>query len=85
MEAANTMAARLNKDYGVVSRWEGSAMHFERSGLSGVLTLTPGQLALDVKLGFLMSAMREKIANAVERKLDEEFGGTSAPAPRGVN
>ena len=72
----------MKSQYQVASRWQGSVMHFERTGLSGTLTLNPGQLALEVRLGFLLSGLRDTIAKAIEQKLDEEFGAVSEPAQR---
>jgi len=83
VEVAGAIAIRLKKDYGVISQWQGSVMHFKRPGLSGTLTFNAGQLALDVHLGFLLAALRNNIAKSIEQKLDEEFGAVPVGSKRG--
>ena len=82
VDAVNRIAARLNKEYGVVSRWEGPALYFDRTGLSGTVVLSGSKLEFDIKLGFLMSAFRERISQAVEQTLQEEFAPKSTRKPR---
>jgi putative polyhydroxyalkanoate system protein len=68
---ANSMAAELEREYGVRSTWKGNTLHFERSGVNGTLRLAPRELLLDVKLGLMLFALRDSIAAQIERKLDQ--------------
>jgi putative polyhydroxyalkanoate system protein len=68
---AKSVAAELKKEYGIESSWSDDTLQFERSGLSGMLRLTPKELLLDVRLGVLLFAMRDTIARQIERKLDQ--------------
>lgn len=72
--AADAIAARLKADYGMQSRWQGDTLHFERTGASGTLRLAPQEVHLEVRLGLLLSAFRDSIAQEVERQLDEQLG-----------
>jgi putative polyhydroxyalkanoate system protein len=80
VEAANRIAMQLQKEYGVLSRWQGSTLHFERTGLTGTLELSGSKLELEIHLGFLMSAFRERISEAVEQTLRKGFAPKSAKA-----
>jgi putative polyhydroxyalkanoate system protein len=82
VEAANRIAVQLQKEYGVLSRWQGSTLHFERAGLTGTLELSGSKLKLEIHLGFLMSVFRERISEAVEQTLRKEFAPKSAKVPR---
>jgi putative polyhydroxyalkanoate system protein len=64
-QAAQHVADKLSRDYQLVCSWDGDIMRFERSGVTGELTLAAGQAAVDVRLGFLMGAF----APAIEEKL----------------
>jgi len=77
---ANTIASELQTKYGIESQWQGSALHFTGHGLSGTLSLSPGLLSLDVKLGLLMAPFRHSISAAIERKLDKELPAPPAAA-----
>ena len=75
--AVNAVAAQLQQDYGIQSRWEESALHFRGSGVSGTLRLHPRQVSLDVELGLLMAPFRDSICAAIEQKLDRELAPRS--------
>jgi putative polyhydroxyalkanoate system protein len=71
--AVNAVAAQLQQEYGIQSRWEESALYFRGNGVSGRLRLHPRQLRLDVELGLLMAPFRNSICAAIEQKLDREL------------
>ena len=77
---AATVASELQAKYGIESQWQNSALHFTGHGVSGTLSLSPGLLSLDVKLGFLMAPFRHSISAAIERKLDKELLAVPAAA-----
>jgi putative polyhydroxyalkanoate system protein len=79
---ADTVAAQLERDYGIEAHWQGDTLHFERTGVSGTLHLAAKELVLDVRLGFLLMAFRDSIAAAIERNLDQHLG--TAPAGKGL-
>jgi putative polyhydroxyalkanoate system protein len=67
---AEKVAVKLEKDYQLKSTWAGEVMHFTRSGVNGALTITPKELHIDIKLGFLAGAFKGTIADGVEKNLD---------------
>ena len=52
-------------------------MRFDRSGVSGELTVTDNRFDLHLKLGFLLGAYSTKIEEKIRSNLDELLG----PAP----
>jgi len=70
LSVARSVAAELEREYGIRSTWEGDTLHFERSGLHGTLRLAPTEMLLDVKLGMMLFALRDTIAAQIERELD---------------
>jgi putative polyhydroxyalkanoate system protein len=71
--AADQMADRLGKKFGLTGDWDGDVLHFARPGVSGSLTLGPDDLHLVVTLGFLLSAMKGSIEQAIHHELDTLF------------
>jgi putative polyhydroxyalkanoate system protein len=82
VKAVNAMAERLSEEYAVKSRWQDSTLHFDRVGLTGTLHLAAKEISLNVQLGFLLGAFREKIAKEIERTLDEELAAKPMPVKR---
>ena len=67
---ADKVAIKLEKDYQLKSTWAGDVMNFARSGVNGTLLVTAQELHIDIKLGFLASAFKGTIADAVQQNLD---------------
>ncbi|PIT81401.1 polyhydroxyalkanoic acid system family protein [Limnohabitans sp. 15K] len=49
-------------------------MRFERSGVSGLLTVTENRFDLQIKLGFLLGAYSSKIEEKIQANLDALLG-----------
>ena len=64
--AADKMAEELGRRFGLRGSWKGDVLHFERPGVQGSLAVTAKDLDLKVTLGFLLSAMKGPIENAVQ-------------------
>ena len=71
--AAEQMAAELKKEFALNYAWHGDVLHFKRTGLSGQLTLDSREVALDIRLGFLLSALKSTIEREIHRFFDENF------------
>lgn len=50
-------------------------INFERSGVSGVLTVTDTYFEINAKLGFLFSAFEGKITEKLEESMDKILKG----------
>jgi putative polyhydroxyalkanoate system protein len=82
--AAERMADHLGRKFDLKGDWKGNTLHFERPGVSGLLTIDDKQLNLSVTLGFLLKAMKGSIEKAVTHELDGLFDQVkTAPAAGG--
>jgi putative polyhydroxyalkanoate system protein len=71
---AGTMARRLREDYGGTYAWTGDRLQFERTGVSGRITVTPDAFEVCVEIGFLLSPLRGRIEREIRVFCDEQFG-----------
>jgi putative polyhydroxyalkanoate system protein len=72
--AAQKVADKLAAEYDMTSEWEGDVLHFQRSGVSGRLTLHEHSARIEIKLGFLLMAFAPKIEDEVGRQMRKVFG-----------
>jgi putative polyhydroxyalkanoate system protein len=86
---AQRSADDLAREYDLVSEWHGDTLHFHRSGVEGHMRVTERDIALDVKLGFLLRPFKAKFEQSIGRHLDELLAApttaaepAAAPAPR---
>lgn len=71
---AEDVAAEMQQEFSMNHHWEGDVMHFQRPGVTGQLTLAPGEVIMEVKLGFLLMALKPKIESEARKFLDQHFG-----------
>ena len=76
---AEKMAKDLHRKCDLACTWDGDNCHFERSGLTGKMHVGKERITLDVKLGFLLSA----VAPSIERAIHEELDGLVGPSGTG--
>lgn len=75
-ERLKGVQAKLESDYGVSCRWTPAGdMLVQRKGLDGTVRVLPGQLQVNVKLGFLLSALGNKIREGIVAKLTRLMDG----------
>ena len=67
---ANAVAEELAANYGVQASWTGDTLHFKRTGLSGTLRLGSAEFTLDVSLGIVLAAFRDRISEAIRSRLE---------------
>ncbi len=80
--SAEKMAKRLKKEFDLDYEWDGDVLVFERSGLNGELTVAPGHVEMEVKLGFLLALMKPTIERHIHDNLDEIFAGHAKAKPK---
>ncbi len=71
--AAEHLAAELQQEFDLNYAWTGDVLRFNRSGVSGELTLDAREVALRIHLGFLLFALKPAIEREVHRYFDENF------------
>jgi putative polyhydroxyalkanoate system protein len=74
-EAAEKVAAKLAEDFELDYAWEGDVLRFERSGVSGSLTLSKHKAEMELKLGFLYGAFAPMIEAKASEKMQKIFSG----------
>jgi putative polyhydroxyalkanoate system protein len=72
-QAAEALAAQLADHYDIDYHWQGDALHFERSGVSGHIALEPGTVRVSARLGFLLVPLKQRLEQEIHRYLDEMF------------
>lgn len=72
-KAVEEVAQKLSERFGMDYNWEGDVMHFARSGVDGHIELSPSNLHVTAKLGFLLGALKGPIESEIRRVLDERF------------
>jgi putative polyhydroxyalkanoate system protein len=80
---AESIARRLEKDYGGSSSWKGNELHFQRTGASGRVTVTKDDFQVRVELGLLLMPLTARIEREIHAFCDEHFGDRDRPAPSG--
>lgn len=73
-QAVEDFAVKLGQRFGLDYRWEGDVLHFKRSGVDGRISLLPGELHVNAKLGLLFAAMKGSIESEMRRVLAERLG-----------
>lgn len=71
--ALSGLADSLARKLGVESRWEGDALHFQRSGVDGTIKLLPGEVEIMAKLGMFFAPMKGMVESEIRRVLAEKF------------
>jgi putative polyhydroxyalkanoate system protein len=81
---AETMARRLQGDYGGPYTWQGNDLHFRRPGASGRVAVTKDSVQIRIELGLLLSPLQSRIEREVRAFCDEHLGedGPSVRAKR---
>lgn len=72
--AAELVASDLQQEYNLNFEWgEDGALHFDRSGLHGRLTLAKGEATVQVHLGFLLRPFRSSLEREIHEYFDQRF------------
>jgi hypothetical protein len=68
-EAIEKVGQDLAAQYGLAHQWKGDTLKVHRSGLEGQLAVSDNQVQIDLKLGFLLSAFKSNIEQAIDKEL----------------
>lgn len=77
-KVAAQLKDRLNLDYS----WEGDALIFSRLGISGRLNVTPTEVTMSAKLGFMFGFLKPQIEQHIRDNLHKVFGPEPAAAAK---
>lgn len=88
---AQEWAAKAQQKYDMDCTYEEGALQdqlcFSRAGIKGTLDVGPDAFDFHAKLGFLISAFKERIESELKRQLDAMLaspGSDLAPSPEGM-
>ena len=71
---AESLARKLQNEFGGNYRWEGNTVHYNYSGgIDARLTLQDDDILVDVKLGVLMLMVKNRLHQEIERYLDKHL------------
>lgn len=77
-EGARAAAQRVEEDlqstFQMRTRWDGDVLAFERPGVSGVLEIGDGHVALTAELGWLFAGFKPRIEAHLQRDFERYFG-----------
>jgi len=71
-ELAHDLAEKFSIDYG----WDDDAIHFERPGVHGMITVGEKEIRIKAELGFLLVMLKGRIEQEIVTYLEQHFGCT---------
>jgi len=80
-EVAEKIAKDLKKRFELAYAWHGDHVDFERPGVSGRMLVDKDRIALDVRLGFLLTPLKGAIEREIHAQLDALITD-DRPAPK---
>ena len=72
--AAEKIAKDLNKRFDLDYEWNGERIEFERTGVSGHMSVSKDRIALEVSLGWLLTPLMPVIEREIKAQLDKLLG-----------
>ena len=66
---AKKLKEELDADY----HWEGSTLQFRRKGASGQIDVKDKEVAIEIKLGMLLSPLKGKIEKTITDEIDQHL------------
>jgi putative polyhydroxyalkanoate system protein len=81
-EAAQRVVDDLRARFALDYAWDGDDVAFERPGVSGRLHVGKDEVALEVKLGLLLGALKSTVEREIHQQLDELFATPDKAAAR---
>ena len=71
---AQTLARRLQNEFGGTYTWQGNTLHFQRTAASGSATVTKDSVQIRLELGLLLRPLRARIEREIRAGLDSHLG-----------
>ncbi len=73
-KSVERLAKQIAKRFDVEYAWEGDVLIFERSGVSGEISVSKGKVRVKAQLGFLLMAIQPAVEREIHKQLEDEFG-----------
>ena len=68
---AEKIAKDLHRRFGLDYAWNGDSIEFRRSGVEGSMSVSKDRIALEAKLGWLLTPLKPTIEEAIAAELDK--------------
>ncbi len=68
-QLAERVGEKLERQYGVQFNWSGHDARIQGPGINGTCQVCDGSIALDLKLGLLLSPFKEKVEKEIDSYL----------------
>ena len=75
-QAADELAADLARKFNIDYGWYDDEIHFERTGVNGVITVGKSAIRIKAHFGFLLGMLKPRIEEEIVVYLQEHFGCT---------
>lgn len=75
-EAANELAADLAEKFSIDYGWDEDAIHFERPGVHGMITVGESEIRIQAELGIFLTLLKGRIEEEILSYLREHFSCT---------
>jgi putative polyhydroxyalkanoate system protein len=75
-QAAEGLACDLAEKFDIDYGWDGDAIHFERTGVSGTITVGKNEIRVVAQLGFFLVMLKGRIEEEIRHYLRHHFGCT---------
>lgn len=72
--AAEKIAEELAQEFSLDYQWENNVLNFSRPGVSGRIEVHEKDIEINIKLAFLLGALKGSIEREMHRFCDENFG-----------
>jgi putative polyhydroxyalkanoate system protein len=77
----NDVAIELGENHNIPWKWNGDELEFGKKGLSGTCLVDEEFLEINIKLGFLMFALKPILEREINHHLDIEIDKAKAQNP----
>ena len=74
--AADELASDLARKFEINYGWDGDHIHFERSGVHGIITVRENEIRIKATLGLMLIFLKPLIEAEITQYLENHFGCT---------
>jgi putative polyhydroxyalkanoate system protein len=72
-QAANDLAGDLADKFSIDYGWDEDAIHFERPGVHGMITVADSQIRIEAELGIFLALLKSQIEEEIVAYLQSHF------------
>jgi putative polyhydroxyalkanoate system protein len=69
-DAAERIAGDLKQKFDLAYQWNGNALHFQRSGVTGQMAVDDNEVHVEVTLGLLLRPLKGHFEQEIHRHMD---------------